>query len=46
MIRTVLGLSETLDVPLPSMREVEVKNQLTATEERSTGSKIRYTETQ
>jgi hypothetical protein len=36
--RTVLRLSATPEVPLPSMRDIDVKNQPTTTEEKSTGS--------
>ena len=43
--RTVLRLSATPDVPLPSMRDIDVKNQPTTTEEKR-GSEIKYTETQ
>ena len=44
--RTVLRLSATPDVPLPSMSDIEVKNQSTTTEEKSRGSEMWYTETQ
>ena len=44
----MLRLSVTPDLHLPSMRDIDVKNQPTMTEksEKSTGSEIRYTETQ
>jgi hypothetical protein len=44
--RTVLRVSATPEVPLPSMRDIDVKNQPTATEEKNTGSEKSYTGTQ
>ena len=42
----MLRLSATPEAPLPSMRDIDVKNQPTVTEEKSRGSGIWHTETQ